>query len=853
MSSTNAKHRVSPSGNPFKRNDPHSSSNNANAIMVNSDIMILNRQETPSEYEDDNYQTASSGRSDSSHPSITESLSLEQLPLPPSQPHVHSSVSGSNKESSAWHSPVTDSESHPYSLYQNKNSQNYSTPSSPTAHSPPTGPYRPSQHMATSGSSSYQYQQHSHNPNDTNNNNVNNPSNDHEMQERGRRQQRQQQQKARSPTLSSTSSALTSRTIDGTITRSGSIDKKNSPPPPVPKYRATNSNKNSFDSKNNNSRSSVYKPSSHEATAAKRISGGLSSLLGRFKSGEPVPSLTTDTPDIQSASGSKNSLVYDKYQHHSRAHLKDHEHSKTGVPGKNGEEPETDMFNFVHIMLNMPEEPTWKQVIIKLLKVLAVMTVSYFALMSLYFAAEFQSHSRMSNFDILVVDLDQGIIGINYLDFTRQLNNQPYQPNWLIETAERYPNMTVIKEQVMNGNYWGAVVVQANASSTLNRAFAIPLPDYDPTKAFAFIYDGGRDPLVVKPYIVATMYTQFLLFTKFFNPAWVKFILAYSESKNLTVTVLQNAPQVLGTPVAFEEFDLHPLTASIITSATSVAYIWIFLVAGGSTYLVTHLIQPMTRRASVLKTMIFMLLPLFLFLVTLSMAYSLLLLTFGVPFADGAPQFFKLFAGMLLLQCSVAALVLFLIFLIPVVFIPSITITFVILNVIAVFNPVELVPIFYKWVYAMPFLNAVQISRYVLMGSYNRLKYNIPVLSVWIMIPVILLPFAIMKQKRLAKEAEISEKEERLEEEFRSRKQGQMRLQLVNQDTDQEFSDEHKIEDLKVHTSNTKGTGVAQGQRHFADDNLDTHKKHDRISNSVSTGMLSSEPSGVADTQYSAP
>ncbi|KAG0371352.1 hypothetical protein BGZ54_005476 [Gamsiella multidivaricata] len=404
---------------------------------------------------------------------------------------------------------------------------------------------------------------------------------------------------------------------------------------------------------------------------------------------------------------------------------------KTGVPGKGGEEPETDLFNFVNIMLDMPEKPTWKQVIIKAAKVLVVMTVSYFGLMALYFGAEFQSADHMKNFNVLVVDLDQGIIGMNYLNFTQQVNDQPGQINWDVHNMTRYPNISAIQEQVLNGNYWGAVVVQPNASANLNKAFAVPLPDYDPTKAFMFIYEGGRDPLVVKPYIVAYMYTQFLLFTKFFNPAWIKFLLAYSAQSNIPLSNLQAAPQVMGTPVAFEEFDLHPVTAPIITSATSVAYIWIFLVAGGSTYLVAHLIQPMTRNATVPKTMAF------------------------------------------------ASMVIFLIYLIPVVFIPCFTITFVIMNVIAVFNPVELLPDFYKWVYAMPFLNAVQIARYVLMGSYNRLKYNIPVLATWILIPIVLLPFAISRQKRVAKEMEIQEEEEQHMRELRARQMGQQQQVVV--------------------------------------------------------------------------
>ncbi|KAF9291089.1 hypothetical protein BGZ68_005185 [Mortierella alpina] len=495
---------------------------------------------------------------------------------------------------------------------------------------------------------------------------------------------------------------------------------------------------------------------------------------------EDIHDSTTDTPKDRSVSRTRRSGSQRRPPQDPHKHLRNdmvekqdvNQHSslsrKTGVPGTNGEEPETDLFNFVGIMLDMPKQPTWRIVISKLVKALFVMTLSYFGLMALYFGAEFQADSHMKNFDIMVVNLDQGMIGMHFDNYTQYLNKQPGQPNWSVQSSTVYPTISAIQEQVRNGRFWGAVVVQTNASTNLNQAFATQFKKYDPTRAFAFIYDSGRDPLVVKPRIVSAMYLQFLQFSKLFNPVWVQFVLNYSESQtSFNVSSLARSPQVLGTPIAFEEFDLHPITASIITSATSVAYIWIFLVAGGSTYLVAHMIQPMTRGASVGKTMAFLLTPLFLFVVVLSMTYSILLLAFGVPFPNGASQFLSLFAGMLLLQCAVASMVLFLIYLIPVVFIPSITITFVILNVIAVFNPVELMPTFYRWVYAMPFLNAVQISRYVLMGSYNRLKYNVSILAIWTLIPLMLLPLAILRQKRMVQELEAIKELEEEEEERR--------------------------------------------------------------------------------------
>ncbi|KAF9572205.1 hypothetical protein EC968_010142 [Mortierella alpina] len=420
---------------------------------------------------------------------------------------------------------------------------------------------------------------------------------------------------------------------------------------------------------------------------------------------------------------------------------------KTGVPGKNGEEPETDVFKFVDIILDMPDSPTGLQVAGKMLQMLVMMTVAYFALMALYFAAEFQVSDRMSNLDVLVVDLDQSLVGADFLNFTAR-SDKAGRINFVVRD---YDNIAAVKEDVDSGDYWGAIVVNEGASTTLNKAVSIPLPDYDPQSAFTVVYDSGRDPLVVRPVVVAQIYRHFMHFVGEFNSRWVYLVLAFADDNNQTLTPLMGAPQALGVPIAFSETDLHRPAAAIVTSATSVAYIWIFFIAGASTYLVANIVQPMARKASVRKTMMLLLLPLLVFLSSLSMAYSVLLRLFGVPF-DSAGQFIALFFAMLLLQSAVASLVLFLIFMIPVTLIPIITTVFVVMNVIAVFHPVELMPPFYRWAYAMPFLNAVQTVRFVLLGSYNRLVYNLPILFAWVMVPITLLPFAITRQKRLLME-----------------------------------------------------------------------------------------------------
>lgn len=145
------------------------------------------------------------------------------------------------------------------------------------------------------------------------------------------------------------------------------------------------SNEGNHDDKSRNSK---------QRTTSGFFAGLLSDKSGRHRSGGVAALMGSTTPGSQSASGSKNNLIDPRSQlphhhHHMRNDMVPEKGTTgTGIPGKNGEVPETDMFKFVGIMLDLPEEPTWRQINIKFLKVLAVMTVSYFCLMALYFGAE---------------------------------------------------------------------------------------------------------------------------------------------------------------------------------------------------------------------------------------------------------------------------------------------------------------------------------------------------------------------------------------------------------------------------------------------------------------------------------
>lgn len=80
------------------------------------------------------------------------------------------------------------------------------------------------------------------------------------------------------------------------------------------------------------------------------------------------------------------------------------QYRKSGYPGRNGEEPETDLFNFVDVIVNMPDTPSLKFIAAKMAKVLFVMTITYFALMAMYFAAEVKQMQH------IIIHKDQAIV-----------------------------------------------------------------------------------------------------------------------------------------------------------------------------------------------------------------------------------------------------------------------------------------------------------------------------------------------------------------------------------------------------------------------------------------------------------
>lgn len=216
-----------------------------------------------------------------------------------------------------------------------------------------------------------------------------------------------------------------------------------------PTQNSRSNNRNASNHSSSASRSSSIRVANHiDPSTGQRqelrgdsTSGGISSFFGGlFKGGKSnkskQPAIATNAASRTrkkkdtvgglpaSASGSKNDLIdRSQLQHHPSGEKlsgsafvqQDPSSRKKGLPGKDGREPETDMFNFVDTMLDMPVNPTWSQVIVKLLKVLVVMCVCYFGLMALYFGAEVSTYPLFFNHysSIPLSTLDRSILTSN--------------------------------------------------------------------------------------------------------------------------------------------------------------------------------------------------------------------------------------------------------------------------------------------------------------------------------------------------------------------------------------------------------------------------------------------------------
>ncbi|KAL1669958.1 hypothetical protein GGF50DRAFT_122690 [Schizophyllum commune] len=332
---------------------------------------------------------------------------------------------------------------------------------------------------------------------------------------------------------------------------------------------------------------------------------------------------------------------------------------------------------------------------------LMMMAIVIFGIFSIYWGALWRIPAH--NLPGWVIDFDGGQVGSTVTNALLQSTQGGSKITWTTRSASDFPNGDIdVANSVVNEKIWVAVVINNGATSNLNDAVSTADPSYNGTSAVTAYGVEARNENAYRSFISPIVQQTMAQFSS----QYARQMAGQLANSSNVANILANAPQLIIQPVSFTLVNLRPFDVPVASAVTFVGLIYLLILS---------------------------------FFILL---YSLLSKAFQVPFdrkyGDAGFVLFWMinFVGMLCLGLSLEAMIT----LLTIRFMPFFMILWIITNVSVCFMPIEVLPKFYHYGYAMPFYNVSHTVRSIVFGSKNTLGLNFGVLVAWIVISCFTLP-----------------------------------------------------------------------------------------------------------------
>lgn len=351
-----------------------------------------------------------------------------------------------------------------------------------------------------------------------------------------------------------------------------------------------------------------------------------------------------------------------------------------------------------------------------------------------------------------VVDFDGSTIGGNVTSALLADISSSSRVSWTQRAASDFSGPEDVGDHVVDQRAWVAVVIHANATSSLNTAVSSPASSYNGSAAVTVYVVEARNEnayrSLIRPYIMTTMATISQSFAQWFGTQ-----IAASSSSDALASILQTAPQIVTEPISYTIDNLRPFNVPVASAITFVGLIYLlvlcfFIVLIGSGARMASGIEMRLTTKSLIKVRLYSTIALYFMI---SIFYSTLSRAFQADFDTkfGRAGFFIFwmlnFVGMLSVGLALEAMIT----LLTPKFMPFFMISWIITNVSVCFMPIEVLPHFYRYGYAFPFYNVSGAVRTILFGTKNQLGLHFGVLIAWTVISLITLPLFQWNARRM--------------------------------------------------------------------------------------------------------
>ncbi|KAG6835079.1 hypothetical protein H0H93_005040 [Arthromyces matolae] len=301
--------------------------------------------------------------------------------------------------------------------------------------------------------------------------------------------------------------------------------------------------------------------------------------------------------------------------------------------------------------------------------------------------------------------------------------------------------------------------VNPGASARLEASYANPNSSYNGSEAVSVYAAEARNENAFRVLIRPTVELLLDEAQATFSMQAVRQMASLSSSQ--LNNLMTNSPQTLTTPIAWTLYNVRPFFEPVASAVTFVGLIYVLILsffvvmiaygareASGLNRVLTLRSLIFTRYASSFAAYFIVSvglhpckLPLFLSSI-IQLFYSLVSLAFQINFSikfgrGGFVVFWMLnWMGMLSVGLALESLIT----IVTPKFIPFFMILWIIVNVSVCLQPIEVLPLIFRYGYAMPFYNISHAVRCIIFATKNQVGQNFGVLFAWIGISLLSLP-----------------------------------------------------------------------------------------------------------------
>ncbi|KAK9896047.1 hypothetical protein P389DRAFT_73734 [Cystobasidium minutum MCA 4210] len=328
---------------------------------------------------------------------------------------------------------------------------------------------------------------------------------------------------------------------------------------------------------------------------------------------------------------------------------------------------------------------------------------------------------------VTVVDFESPLLGQDaalgplMVSMARETNMQTMRPHlgFAITQASDYPNGPVdVKEAIGYSQYWGAIVVYPNCTSTWRTALQNGIASYDPTGCVGVFYSGARYYQVTLLYLAPFM-KRFA--EQVVQQASTSALAQYVESIQTNTTALSllaQVPQAVSTPFSLYQEDVRPINQWAVAAPFEAALIYYLILTftlsmwGAAAREKTGWNKKLTLPSLYLWRIGVPFLCYFLLSLSMTLQIKAFLIPTEAAFGRGG-GFMALWMLNWVFLCAVGFVLESMISLLTKEYVPFFLIIWIIMNISSSFQPIELMEKFYRFLRWLPFYHTVEAYKII--------------------------------------------------------------------------------------------------------------------------------------------